>query len=305
MTPPRDEETEVSDSPSPITALHAAPEDLGAAVLRDTSQYLRDHARQARIDMDDDVVPGAAAPNVYAIPTRELDVAVGHALRRTPFGLPRETGSATPTPARDAYLDARAQAGAVGIALADPRMRRALILARLEHDQTRIAASLPEGYDTTAPKPSAWRRHDRAEWERHRATVRALDANAQWQEHLRAELGPDSEQLTRRAVALAEAREAILAHTPKLQRRAIDEELSREPEWLTETLGPRPEVGGAHWQTLAGQMAANRMRFLVADDADPGIRPEQSHLAQQVAHFQVEAGLLKSATLAPSVGLGM
>jgi hypothetical protein len=293
----------VSDSPSTITPLHAVPRDLGQEVLRDTSQYLRDAAREASIDMDDDVVADAAAPNVYAIPSRDLGVAVGHALHRTPFGLPRETGSAAPTPARDAYLDARAQAGAVGIALADPRMRRALILARLEHDQTRIAASLPDGYDTTAAKPSAWRRHDRAEWERHQGTIRALDANAQWQEDLRAELGPDSEQLTRRAVALAEAREAILAHTPTLQRKAIDEELAREPEWLTETLGPRPQVGAAHWQTLAGQLAANRMRFLVADDADPGIRPEQSHLTQQVAHFQVEAGLVKS--LAPSLGLGM
>ncbi len=293
----------MSDSPSTITPLHAVPRDLGQEVLRDTSQYLRDAAREASIDMDDDVVADAAAPNVYAIPSRDLGVAVGHALHRTPFGLPRETGSAAPTPARDAYLDARAQAGAVGIALADPRMRRALILARLEHDQTRIAASLPDGYDTTAAKPSAWRRHDRAEWERHQGTIRALDANAQWQEDLRAELGPDSEQLTRRAVALAEAREAILAHTPTLQRKAIDEELAREPEWLTETLGPRPQVGAAHWQTLAGQLAANRMRFLVADDADPGIRPEQSHLTQQVAHFQVEAGLVKS--LAPSLGLGM
>jgi hypothetical protein len=293
----------VSDSPSTITPLHAVPRDLGQEVLRDTSQYLRDAAREASIDMDDDVVADAAAPNVYAIPSRDLGVAVGHALHRTPFGLPRETGSAAPTPARDAYLDARAQAGAVGIALADPRMRRALILARLEHDQTRIAASLPDGYDTTAAKPSAWRRHDRAEWERHQGTIRALDANAQWQEDLRAELGPDSEQLTRRAVALAEAREAILAHTPTLQRKAIDEELAREPEWLTETLGPRPQVGAAHWQTLAGQLAANRMRFLVADDADPGIRPEQSHLTQQVAHFQVEASLVKS--LAPSLGLGM
>ncbi len=295
----------MSDSPSTTTALHATSADPAAAVLRDTSQYLREAARGARTEMDHDVVPDPTAPNVYAFPARDLGVAVGHALRRTPFGLPREVGStAAPSPARDAYLDARAQAGAVGIALADPRMRRALILARLEHDQTRIAASLPEGYDAT-DKPSAWRRHDRAEWERHQGTIRALDANAQWQEHLRAELGPDSEQLTRRAVALAEAREAILAHTPKLQREAIDEEVAREPEWLTETLGPRPEVGARQWQSLAGQLAANRMRFLVADDTDPGIRPEQSQLAQQVAHFQVEAGLVKSAALAPSLGMGM
>jgi hypothetical protein len=295
----------VSDSPSTITPLHAVPRDLGQEVLRDTSQYLRDAAREASIDMDDDVVADAAAPNVYAIPSRDLGVAVGHALHRTPFGLPRETGSAAPTPARDAYLDARAQAGAVGIALADPRMRRALILARLEHDQTRIAASLPDGYDTTAAKPSAWRRHDRAEWERHQGTIRALDANAEWQEQLRTELGPNSEQMTRHALALADAREQILARTPELQRNAIDEELAREPEWLTDTLGPRPEVGAGHWQTLAGQLAANRMRFLVADDADPGMRPEQSQLAQQVAQFQLEARRAQSVTLAPGVGLGM
>jgi hypothetical protein len=230
---------------------------------------------------------------------------VDHALRRArSVDFERDAERAPGAPARDAYLDARAQAGAVGIALADPRMRRGLILARLEHDRTRIADSLPESYDAAA-KPSAWRRHDRAQWERHQGTIRALDANAEWQEHLRTELGPDSEQITRRAVALAEAREAILARTPQLQRNAIDEELGREPEWLTETLGPRPEVGAAHWQTLAGQLAANRMRFLVADDADPGIRPEQPQLAEQVAQFQVEARLAQSATLSPSLGMGM
>ena len=66
-----------------------------------------------------------------------------------------------------------------------------------------------------------------------------------------------------------------------------------------------PQVGAAHWQALAGQLAANRMRFLVADDADPGIRPEQSHLAQQVAQFQVEAAPGEVGDLAPSLGLGM
>jgi hypothetical protein len=283
----------VADSPNPITPRHDTPQDLW------------EDAWEAGVDMDYDVVDDGPAPNVYAIPARDLDVAVDHALRRAPtVGFERDAERAPGTPARDAYLDARAQAGAVGIALADPRMRRALILARLEHDQTRIASSLPEGYDATA-KPSAWRRRERAEWERHQRTVRALDANAEWQEQLRTELGPNSEQMTRHALALADAREQILARTPELQRNAIDEELAREPEWLTETLGPRPEVGAGHWQTLAGQLAANRMRFLVADDADPGMRPEQSQLAQQVAQFQLEARRAQSVTLAPGVGLGM
>jgi hypothetical protein len=268
--------------------------------LHDTHPHLRD----AGADMDTAVGDGAPAPNVYAFPALDLGAAVDHALRRAPGAVARGAAPAAPTPARDAYLDARAQAGAVGIALADPRMRRALILARLEHDRIRIASSLPEGYDATA-KPSALRRRERADWERHQGTVRALDANAEWQEHLRTELSPNSEQMTRRAVALAEAREAILARTPELQRNAIDEELGREPEWLTETLGPRPDVGAGQWQALAGQLAANRMRFAIADDADPGIRPEQPHLAQQVAQFQVEARLAQSVTLAPSLGMGM
>ena len=183
------------------------------------------HLSEAGADMDNAVGDGAPAPNVYAFPARDLGAAVDHALRRAPGAFARGAAPAAPTPARDAYLDARAQAGAVGIALADPRMRRALILARLEHDRTRIASSLPEGYDATA-KPSALRRRERADWERHRGTVRALDANAEWQEHLRTELGPNSEQMTRRAVALAEAREAILARTPELQRNAIEEEIA-------------------------------------------------------------------------------
>jgi hypothetical protein len=298
--PHLDEETEVSQSPT----TRLSPSTIAERDLLRRSPLTDIDARIA--------FPGGRAAYVYATSPRLVDPADDHRPRPAPTidgeaptrpaGLERDGEMAPGTPARDAYLAARAQAGAVGIALADPRMRRALILARLEHDQTRIASSLPEGYDRTR-KPPAWRARERAEWQRHQATVRALDANAEWQEQLRAELGPDSEQLTRRAVALAEAREAILAHTPTLQRKAIDEELAREPEWLTETLGPRPQVGAAHWQTLAGQLAANRMRFLVADDADPGIRPEQSHLTQQVAHFQVEAGLVKS--LAPSLGLGM
>ncbi|MGH3602070.1 MAG: hypothetical protein ACRDQH_17630 [Pseudonocardiaceae bacterium] len=253
---------------------------------------------------------GVAADYSYTAPRSEID----HSRRpattldvRTPThddDLARDGEMAVGTPARDAYLDARAQAGAVGIALADPRMRRALILDGLQHNHDRIASSLPEGFDTSR-KPVAWRARERSEWQRHQKTARALDANAEWQEQLRAELGPNSEQVVRRALALAEAREQILARTPELQRSAIDEELARDPEWLTETLGPRPEQGAGRWQTLAGQLAANRVRFLVVDDADPGIRPEQSQLAQQVAQFQAGARLAQSVGLTPSIGFGM
>lgn len=243
------------------------------------------------VDVAADHDPGPAPTIDLATPTRHVDL--GRDLEMTPG-----------TPARDAYLDARAQAGAVGIELADPRMRRALILGRLQHDHVRIVSSLPEGYDANR-KPAVWRVRERSEWQRHQRTARALDGNAEWQEQLRIELGPNSEQITRRALALAEAREQILARTPELQRNAIDEELAREPEWLTQTLGPRPEQGAGRWQTLAGQLAANRMRFLVADDADAGIRPEQSQLAQLVVQFQAEARLTRTVGLTPDVGLGM
>jgi hypothetical protein len=275
VTPHLDEEPKVPDSPSttlsPIT--------------------IADHEIMRRPLLTDLDARIASAGGDAETPTRHVD-------------LEREGEMAVGTPARDAYLDARAQIGAVGIALADPAMRRALILDCLHHDLTRIASALPEGYDPTR-KPPVWRVEERSQWQRHQRTARALDANTEWQEHLRTELGPNSEQITRRALALVEAREQILARTPELQRNAIDEELAREPEWLTETLGPRPELGAAHWQTLAGQLAANRMRFLVADDADPGIRPEQSQLAHQVAQFQAEARLAQSVTLAPTVDLGM
>ena len=114
----------MADSPNTITPLHDTPQDLW------------EDAWEAGVDVDYDVVDDGPAPNVYAIPARDLDVVVDHALRRAPtVDFERDAERAPGTPARDAYLDARAQAGAVGIALADPRMRRALILARLEHDQ--------------------------------------------------------------------------------------------------------------------------------------------------------------------------
>ena len=244
-----------------------------------------------------------------------VDSAVDHALDRQPRqqGLQapaadreaptRGAEAALATPARDAYLDARAQAGAVGMALADPRMRRALDLAQLQQDQPRLAGSLPDGYAPEAPP--IWRPRDRAEWERHQPVAQALDTNAAEQTLLRTELGADSDQLARRALELVEAREQILAQTPELQRKAVDEELAREPEWLTHTLGPRPEVGAARWHALAGEMAANRLRFAVADDADPGIRPEQSVLAGKVAMFRAEAAIEQSVSMAPALSLGM
>jgi hypothetical protein len=190
------------------------------------------------------------------------------------------------------------------MALADPRMQRALELAQLQEKHARLARSLPGGYDPDR-KPPLSQRRERAEWQRHQPAAHAIAVNAAEQKLLRTELGPDSDQLARRARELVEAREQILARTPELQRKAVDEEIAREPEWLTDTLGPRPEVGPACWQALAGELAANRLRFAVADDADPGIRPEQSVLAGKVAMFRAEAAIEQSLSVTPALGLGM
>ena len=211
------------------------------------------------------------------------------------------------TPARQAYLDARAQAGAVGMALADPRMQRALDLVQLRDEHDYFAASLPDGYDATR-KPPVWRFRERAEWQAYQPTARTLGAIEAREDELRTELGPDSDKLVRRAVDLVETREQILSETSELQRNAVEEEIARQPEWLTKTLGPRPrpELARARWHTLAGQLAANRLRFAVADDADPGVRPDQSLLADKVASFRAEAGLEQAVvSLKPALGLGM
>lgn len=208
------------------------------------------------------------------------------------------------TAARDAYLDARDQAAAVGAVLADPTMRSALELAKLEHGYKTVARSLRDDYEG-ARKPPAWRSRARAEWQREQPVVQALLANSAEQERLRSQLGPDSDKLVARAVGLSDVREQILARTIDLQRDAVDEELASEPEWLTETLGPHPETDAGRWRSLAGEMAANRLRFAVTDDADPGVRPEQSLLADKVAFFRAQAGLERGASLTAAVGLGM
>lgn len=194
------------------------------------------------------------------------------------------------------------------MALADPRTQRALELARLQQNHTRLAGSLPDGYEPDR-KPPVSRPRERAEWQRHQPTAHALALalalNLGEQKLLRSELGPDGDQLASRALELVQARDQILAQTPELQRQAIDEEIAREPEWLIETLGPRPEVGAARWQALAGEMVANRLRFAVTDDADPGIRPEQAALANKVALFRAEAAIEQSASMTPALALGM
>lgn len=215
--------------------------------------------------------------------------------------LNRSAGIASGTSARDAYLVAGARAEALGMALTDPRMRRGLVLGRLEHTQARIREALPEDF-APGPKPRAWRAAQRAQWELAQEAVRALDDNAEWQEQLRAELGPNSDQIARSALALDHARDRIIGQTAELRRNAIDEELAREPEWLTETLGPRPEIGAGRWQTLAAQLADNRMRLLVTNDTDPGIRPDTA-LAAQLEQFH--ASVAQSLTKTPGFDFGM
>ena len=297
-----------------------------AGRLAEHEDYLKDAVDEYREFRR--VVPVAADHGIYPhdVPeyrypewneaARVVDSAVDQALGRPPRdqaihapaaaaeALTLGADVALGTPARDAYLDARAQAGAVGMALADPRMQRALDLAELQQQHARLARSLPDGYDPDR-KPPLSQRRERAQWQRHQPTAHALAINAAEQKLLRTELGPDSDQLARRALELVQAREQLLAQTPELQRKAIDEEIAREPEWLTDTLGPRPEVGAARWHALAGEMAANRLRFAVADDADPGIRPEQSVLAGKVAMFRAEAAIEQSLSMAPALGLGM
>lgn len=240
---------------------------------------------------------------------RVVDGAVDRSLHR-PAGInfdlrvPAGDSPSSGTPSRDAYLRARKQAGAVGVALADPCMRRALILNQLQQDHAHIADSLPEGYEASR-RPPVWRTRQRSEWLRHQGTAAALAANAEWQQQIRDELGPDHEQIIGRAVALAEMREEILGRTPELQRNAIEEEISNEPEWLIQTLGPRPERAATRWQALAGQMAANRMHSQIIDATDPGIRPEQSHLLQRIAEFRADAKLVRAADMTPGFGLGM
>jgi hypothetical protein len=208
------------------------------------------------------------------------------------------------TPARDAYLNARVEVGAVGAALDDPRITAALQLQNLQEQHQRISRSLPEGYDADT-KPSFWRRRERAQWQAHQPVAKTLAANAEQQAGLRSQIGPDSDKLIGRAQALVDARNELVANAGQLQRAAVDEEIARDPEWLTETLGPRPEAATSRWQALAGELAANRLRFAVTDDADPGIRPEQTMLADKVAAFHLELapGLDRSQT--SDVGFGM
>jgi hypothetical protein len=287
--------------------------------LKDAVDEYREFRRVVPIATDHGIyphdVPEYQRPD-WDEAARVVDSAVDQALGRPPRqqgrrspsagqeALARGAQTAVGTPACDAYLDARAQAGAVGMTLADPRLQRALELAWLQQAHGQLAGSPPDGYGPDR-KPPLSQRRERAGWQRHQPAAHALAINAAEQKLLRAELGPDSEKLVQRALELVEVQERILAETPQLQRKAIDEEIAREPEWLTETLGPRPEVGVARWQTLAGELAAHRLRFAVADDADPGVRPEQSLLADKVAWFRAEAGLERSASVVPAIGLGM
>ncbi len=210
------------------------------------------------------------------------------------------------TPARDAYMTARLEAGTVGAALADPRMKLALDLAGLKDQHARTASSLSPGYDP-ARRPPFWRVRQRAQWDAQKPIAEALEASSQKQARLREQIGPDADALAKRARDLVEVRNDLLGRTAQLQRNAIEEEIGRQPEWLDRTLGPRPETGAARWQSLASDLAANRLRYGITDDADPGIRPDQTMLADKVTQFRAEVGLAQAAgpIVKAELGFGM
>lgn len=208
------------------------------------------------------------------------------------------------TPARDAYLNARGEAAVIGSALASPQIKAATQLDQLEQNGQRIAESLPKGYDA-ASRPPVWRFRARAEWDSHQPIADALAANRARQDQIREQLGPNADKLVEQSRELVSGRSEILANTANLQRDAIDEELAREPEWLSNTLGPRPEAAAGRWQAIASDLAANRLRFGVTDDADPGIRPDQTMLADKVSLFRGELGLAQGLAPKADAGMGM
>ena len=207
-------------------------------------------------------------------------------------------------PARDAYFEARAQAGAVGVALHDPKVRDALKLGELYDRQARITAQI----ESAGERPGIFDRAERAAYDREQQQLGDELAGVELPvNYLEARLGPEPAKAVANARALVQARDEILAKTSQLHQDAIEEEVAREPEWLTSTLGPAPEPGprAAAHQALARELAANRLRYAVTDDTDPGIRPNQTMLSDKVSQFAADTGHGAAAALKPAFGHGM
>lgn len=207
------------------------------------------------------------------------------------------------TPARDRYYQDRVSAAATGMLLAQPRMRAAVELLDLKRSYA-AATSTALSHAPAGRRRLPWRQRQAPS---RTPRERALAANLARQRQLTSRLGASTGPLLEQARTLLDTRRQMLERTLLVRGQALAEEIGRRPKWLTATLGQRPDRGlqACRWDQLAERLASNRLRYMVTDDADPGIRPDQNTLTEEIQAFRARQQARSAISLEPTVAVGM
>jgi hypothetical protein len=104
---------------------------------------------------------------------------------------------------------------------------------------------------------------------------------------------PDAEQMVEAGQALEEMRSALYRQALMLRSRDISKQLAREPEWLTNTLGPRPDDPELQtvWDRTAQEIAGRRIDLQITEPDSHGLPANQHELLGSTATARVELGL--------------
>jgi hypothetical protein len=104
---------------------------------------------------------------------------------------------------------------------------------------------------------------------------------------------PDPDEVRERAAALIGRRNTLSAEHSALHDQAVAAELDRNPEWLLETLGPRPESrqDRERWHRTAREIASHRIRQGITDPTDTGARSRDIALNRSITDTRVHLGL--------------
>jgi hypothetical protein len=122
--------------------------------------------------------------------------------------------------------------------------------------------------------------------ERERQSVRA-------NRNVMAATMPDAKQMAEAGRALEELRSTLYRQALMLRSRDISEQLDREPEWLTNTLGTRPEDPELQtvWDRTAQDIAGRRIDMRITEPDSHGLPANQHELLSSTATARVELGL--------------
>jgi hypothetical protein len=142
-----------------------------------------------------------------------------------------------------------------------------------------------------AQRPTRWRERQMRKVDEERRAKQLVELRRNERELL--DRVPNPEDVLQHAERLHYQRRELSARRRDVREQAVAAELATDPPWLTQTLGPEPEVGRHRdrWQRTAREVASHRISEDITDPFQNGVGEKDLSLLRSISDTRRAVGL--------------